>query len=72
MPKPKKELKTIQFSLRVTPSFRNTLAALAEREGRSMANMLGRVLGEYVAQHPLELDEGKGWPAATKKVVKKR
>lgn len=72
MAKPKKELKEIQMSFRMTRSFHRALSTMAAVQMRSQAGMLEVIMRDYLARHPLEVDEGKGRAAVKKKVDKKR
>ncbi len=47
------DVKTETLNLRVSPTFKQTLKAVAEMESRSMVNMLEVILLDYCKQHPL-------------------
>ena len=46
--------RTVSISFRVTPKFRSLLVAAAERENRSLTNMLETLLLEFCAEHGIE------------------
>lgn len=48
------EVKTETLNLRVSPSFKRTLKAIADTESRSMVNMLEVILIDYCGRN--------GWP----------
>jgi hypothetical protein len=47
------DVKTETLNLRVSPTFKRTLKAVAEAHSRSMVNMLEVILLDYCKQHPL-------------------
>ena len=53
------DVKTETLNLRVSPTFKQTLKAVAEVESRSMVNMLEVILLDYCKQHPLPEDAVK-------------
>ena len=46
------DVKTETLNLRVSPTFKRTLKAVAEAQSRSMVNMLEVILLDYCKQHP--------------------
>ncbi len=65
------DVKTETLNLRVSPTFKQTLKAVAEVESRSMVNMLEVILLDYCKQHPLPdviEKEGAGVQTKVKKV----
>lgn len=64
------DVKTETLNLRVSPTFKQTLKAMAEVESRSMVNMLEVILLDYCKQHPLpkaDMQEGSSVQAKDKK-----
>lgn len=64
------DVKTETLNLRVSPTFKQTLKAVAEVESRSMVNMLEVILLDYCKQHPLPevaVKESSGLQATSKK-----
>ena len=64
------DLKTETLNLRVSPTFKQTLKAVAEVESRSMVNMLEVILLDYCKQHALPegvMKEGSGLQTKGKK-----
>jgi hypothetical protein len=47
------DVKTETLNLRVSPTFKRTLKAVAEAQSRSMVNMLEVILLDYCKKHPL-------------------
>ena len=64
------DVKTETLNLRVSPTFKQTLKAVAEVESRSMVNMLEVILLDYCKQHPMPEDavkDGSGLQSKGKK-----
>ena len=61
-----KELKTVSVSYRVSPKFKQHLAAAAALERRSQTNFLEGLVFDYCAKHGISIDESPTQPSETK------
>lgn len=67
----KRELKSQQYSLRVTDRFLRLIKAMSELENRSVANMLDEIVERAAAQAGVSVPETDAKPAR-KRPAKKR
>ncbi len=67
MRKSARELKSVQMSFRMTESFRDALATLADKDMRSQAGMLEIIMRDYLERHPIEPPVGKTGVASKSK-----